>query len=135
MRIALYCRVSTSDGSQDTQNQIALLRAYCATGKEEIVHEYIDNASAKNGDRVEFPGGVVDLERCTDGSYWVHVLCNQKEHLMDREGQQSEHGKQFSRFSEARLHMTNKHTAEADLGDFENPGLYDVALRVEVEHV
>ncbi len=78
--------------------------------------------------RLEFPGGVVDLQRCTDGSYWVHVLCNQRELVIDREGPDS--GAIYSRFSEARLHSTNKHTSEADLGDFENPGLYDVALRV-----
>lgn len=78
--------------------------------------------------RVEFPGGLVDLERCTDGSYWVHVLCNQPEKTIEREGPAS--GAIYSRFSEARMHMTTKHSAEADLGDFENPGLYDVALRV-----
>ena len=83
--------------------------------------------------RLEFPGGVIDLERCTDGSYWAHVICNQRENLEQREGPQAEHGKPYSHFSEARLHMVTKHTSEADLGDFENPGLYDVALRIEVQ--
>jgi hypothetical protein len=81
-----------------------------------------------NSFRVQFPGGNVDIERCTDGSYWVHVLCNQREKTIDREGPES--GVQYAYFSEARMHMTTKHTCDANLGDFENPGLYDVALRI-----
>lgn len=81
--------------------------------------------------RVEFPGGEVDIERCTDGSYWVHVLCKQKEHTIDREGPDSD--TLYARFGEARMHMTTKATHQANLGDFENPGLYDVALRIVPE--
>lgn len=78
---------------------------------------------------VRFPGGIVDIERCTDGSYWVHVIVNQKEVTIDREGPDS--GAKYARFAEARMHMLGKATSKADLGDFENSGLYDVALRVE----
>ena len=78
--------------------------------------------------RVEFPGGKVDIERCTDGSYWVHVLANEREKTIYREGPDS--GTIYGRFSEARMHMNGKNTSEANLGDFENPGLYDVALRI-----
>lgn len=81
--------------------------------------------------RVSFPGGEVDIERCTDGSYWVHVIANEREKTIDREGPNS--GTVYGRFSEARMHLTDKHSAEADLGDFGNPGLYDVALRVVKE--
>ncbi len=80
--------------------------------------------------RVHFPGGVVDLERCTDGSYWVHVIADLKQVVEDREGPQEEHGRPYSKITEARLHSTEKSTAKMDLGDFESPGLYDVALRV-----
>lgn len=36
--------------------------------------------------RVEFPGGVVDLERCVDGSYWVHIIASGKARIVDQEG-------------------------------------------------
>lgn len=78
---------------------------------------------------VKYPGGEVDIERCTDGSYWVHLIVNQKENVIRREGPDS--GAIYGRFSEARMHSTNKHTSKANLGDFANPGLYDVALHVE----
>lgn len=85
--------------------------------------------------RVHFPGGAVDIERCTDNSYWVHVICDSKDSVESREGPQDQHGRPYARFSEARLHMTTKHTSEAVMGDFVNPGLYDVALRVTREAV
>lgn len=27
---------------------------------------------------IEFPGGAVEVSRCTDGSYWAHIIVNQK---------------------------------------------------------
>lgn len=84
--------------------------------------------------RVEFPGGQIDIERCADNSYWVHVIANQRQMVEDHEGPRkgpvSENGNLYAKFSEARMHMTGKHTSDADLGDFENVGLYDVALHV-----
>jgi len=78
--------------------------------------------------RVKFPGGEIDIERCTDGSYWIHMLVNQRDKTIEREGPGS--GAVYAHVSEARMHLTNKHSSEANLGDFANPGLYDVALRV-----
>jgi DNA invertase Pin-like site-specific DNA recombinase len=52
--VALYARVSTKDRGQDTENQLAQLRAFCATSGYTIVHEYIDHATGKQADRVEF---------------------------------------------------------------------------------
>lgn len=52
MRIAIYSRVSTE--RQDTQNQLVQLRAFASTQGWEIVREYVDVASGKNGDRKEF---------------------------------------------------------------------------------
>jgi DNA invertase Pin-like site-specific DNA recombinase len=51
MKTALYARVSTKNGKQDTENQLRQLRKFAATQKWEIVHEYVDNASGKRGDR------------------------------------------------------------------------------------
>ena len=53
MRIAIYSRVSTD--RQDTQNQLVQLRAFVATQQDwQVVREYVDTASGKNGDRKEF---------------------------------------------------------------------------------
>jgi DNA invertase Pin-like site-specific DNA recombinase len=54
VRCAIYARVSKSDASQDTDNQLAQLREYCSRSGYQIVHEYIDHASGKSGDRDEF---------------------------------------------------------------------------------
>lgn len=54
MRIALYCRVSKSDETQDPQNQLDPLRSYAGALGGEVVKEYVDLASGGNGDRKEF---------------------------------------------------------------------------------
>jgi DNA invertase Pin-like site-specific DNA recombinase len=53
-RIVLYARVSTKDKGQDTRNQLAQLRDFCAKQDWTITREYIDQASAKTGDRPQF---------------------------------------------------------------------------------
>ncbi|MGA7416137.1 MAG: recombinase family protein, partial [Bryobacteraceae bacterium] len=54
MRVALYARVSKDDGKQDTENQLAELRGFCQRSDWEIVHEYVDKASGKTGERPQF---------------------------------------------------------------------------------
>jgi DNA invertase Pin-like site-specific DNA recombinase len=54
MRIAIYARVSTKDGRQDTENQLRQLREFSATQGWTVVHEYVDRASGKRGDREQF---------------------------------------------------------------------------------
>ena len=49
MRVAIYARVSKDDGSQDEQNQLDELRAWCATAGHNIMHEYIDRISGSKG--------------------------------------------------------------------------------------
>jgi DNA invertase Pin-like site-specific DNA recombinase len=49
-RVAIYARVSKAQG-QDTENQLAQLRAFCACSGWEIVAEYIDQATGKHADR------------------------------------------------------------------------------------
>lgn len=53
-RIVLYARVSTKDKGQDTRNQLAQLRDFCARQDWTITHEYVDQASAKTADRPQF---------------------------------------------------------------------------------
>lgn len=54
MRTAIYARVSTKDGRQDTENQLRQLRAFAETQGWTVVHEYVDRTSGKRSDRVEF---------------------------------------------------------------------------------
>lgn len=54
MRVALYARVSTKDGRQDTQNQLQQLREFCAKQKWQIAGEFVDHASGKRSDRPRF---------------------------------------------------------------------------------
>ena len=54
MRVALYARVSTKDKRQDTENQLAQLRQFCATQGWAVEHEYVDRATGKHSDREQF---------------------------------------------------------------------------------
>jgi DNA invertase Pin-like site-specific DNA recombinase len=54
MRAAIYARVSTRDGRQDTENQLRQVRDFAATQGWTVVHEYVDRASGKRGDREQF---------------------------------------------------------------------------------
>jgi DNA invertase Pin-like site-specific DNA recombinase len=54
MRAAIYARVSTSDGRQEVENQLAELRRFAATQNWEIAGEYIDHESGGKADRAEF---------------------------------------------------------------------------------
>ncbi len=54
MKTAIYARVSTKDGRQDTENQLRQLRNFAATQNWTIIHEYVDRASGKRSDREQF---------------------------------------------------------------------------------
>jgi DNA invertase Pin-like site-specific DNA recombinase len=54
MRAAIYARVSTKDGRQDTENQLRQLRAFAETQGWTVVREHVDRASGKRSDREQF---------------------------------------------------------------------------------
>ena len=54
MKTAIYARVSTKDGNQDPENQLSQLRSFAASQNWTVVHEYVDKASGKRGDREQF---------------------------------------------------------------------------------
>jgi DNA invertase Pin-like site-specific DNA recombinase len=54
MKTAIYARVSTKDGRQDTENQLRQLQAFAKTQGWTVVHEYVDRASGKRSDREQF---------------------------------------------------------------------------------
>jgi DNA invertase Pin-like site-specific DNA recombinase len=52
-RAALYLRVSAKDKGQDTENQLAQLRDFCAANHC-IVTEFVDHVTGKRSDREQF---------------------------------------------------------------------------------
>ena len=54
MRVALYARVSTSDGSQNPEVQLDRLRAWALEQGHDEAEEYVDEASGASGDRPEW---------------------------------------------------------------------------------
>jgi len=52
--VALYARVSTKDGRQDTENQLIALREYCAKQGWSVVEEYIDHETGGTSKRAHF---------------------------------------------------------------------------------
>lgn len=54
MKAAIYARVSTKDGRQDTENQLRQLRQFASTQAWTVTFEYVDRASGKRGDREQF---------------------------------------------------------------------------------
>lgn len=53
-KVALYARVPTSDGRQDTENQLVALREYCLKQNLKIVAEYVDHESGGTSKRRHF---------------------------------------------------------------------------------
>ena len=53
-KVALYARVSTRDGRQDTENQLIQLREYCSKQGWQIVAEYIDHETGAISRRPQF---------------------------------------------------------------------------------
>lgn len=49
MRMAIYARISTADKGQDPENQLRELRVWCANAGHELVREYVDRESGRNG--------------------------------------------------------------------------------------
>ena len=53
-RVALYARVSTKDGRQDTENQLIALREYCAKQSWAVAGEYVDHETGGTSKRPHF---------------------------------------------------------------------------------
>src|SRR3989338_9863344 len=63
MKIALYCRVSKNDESQDPGNQLNPLRDYARALGGDIAQEYVDMSSGSNGDRENFLRMLADADK------------------------------------------------------------------------
>ena len=53
-RVAIYARVSTSDGRQEVENQLSELRQFAERHDWEVISEYVDHESGSRADRTEF---------------------------------------------------------------------------------
>jgi DNA invertase Pin-like site-specific DNA recombinase len=53
-KVALYARVSTKDGRQDTENQLIALREFCEKQRWKIVGEYVDHETGGTSKRPHF---------------------------------------------------------------------------------
>src|ERR1700728_2479504 len=62
-RVALYARVSTKDGRQDTENQLIALREYCAKQGWEIAGEYVDHETGGTSKRKHFQSMFADAKQ------------------------------------------------------------------------
>jgi DNA invertase Pin-like site-specific DNA recombinase len=63
MRVAIYARVSTNNGGQDPENQLAQLREHCAEEGWTIVEEFVDHATGGRSDRERFQAMMTALFR------------------------------------------------------------------------
>jgi DNA invertase Pin-like site-specific DNA recombinase len=61
-KVALYARVSTKDGRQETENQLIQLRDYCARQNWTIVQEYVDHDSGGHSRRPHFQAMFKDAQ-------------------------------------------------------------------------
>jgi DNA invertase Pin-like site-specific DNA recombinase len=61
MRIAIYCRVSTT--KQDNENQLGQLREFAAKQDWQIFNNYTDQESGSTGDRTEFQRMFADASK------------------------------------------------------------------------
>ena len=59
-KVALYARVSTKDGRQDTENQLIALREFCEKQRWKIVGEYVDHETGGTSKRPHFQRMFVD---------------------------------------------------------------------------
>ena len=74
-RAALYARISTSDGRQEVDNQLAELRQFAQRQGWEIVNEYIDHESGSKADRAQFRTMFADAAQRRFDIVLVWELC------------------------------------------------------------
>lgn len=74
--------------------------------------------------RVMLPFGDVDVTRCTDGSYWVHVRVDSEQQVREEAAERA------GSILGARIDARGKHAGECSPGDLGHPDAYHVAIHV-----
>lgn len=107
---AIYARVSTTDKGQDVENQLIQLREYCARSSWTVAREYVDQASAKTGERDEFKRLFSDASRKMFDVVIVWALDRfTREGILetfDYVRKLAQHGVQFESYTEAHFRTT-----------------------------
>jgi hypothetical protein len=79
--------------------------------------------------RVVFPGGDIDIARTSNNQdYWVHVRVDHPD-----DGNDPYREVMDARIVDARLDCRDKDATCMDVGDFNNPTLYHLAVRITRE--
>ena len=73
---------------------------------------------------VKFPGGEITVTRTPDNEYWAHV------HVMKKEAGYYVPGDPVGHIVDARLDIHGRHASECNAGDFADPNLYHLAVRI-----
>ena len=94
------------------------MRRLCVEQMGEVVQGVRLRGDPRNPEpmhfRVVLPFGDVDVARCSDGSYWVHVRIDEGEGAV----------------TDGRVDLRGRHATECDAGDLGHPDLYHLAVRV-----
>lgn len=77
--------------------------------------------------RIVLPFGDVDIVRCTDDSYWVHIRRNTQEQV------RCEQVTMVGKFIDGRIDIIGKHASDCDSGDFGHPDMDHMAVRIGPE--
>jgi len=76
--------------------------------------------------RVMFPGGDIDIVRTSDNQdYWIHLRVDHPD-----DGESPDRKVMDARIVGARLDCRDKAAVDTDVGDFNNPSLYHLAVRI-----
>ena len=73
--------------------------------------------------RIVLPFGDVDIVRCTNNNYWVHTRINHPDDGWDPD-------RLMGKFIDARIDITDRHASDSDIGDFKDPNVYHVAIKM-----
>lgn len=73
--------------------------------------------------RIEFPGGTVNITRCSDGDYWAHILVNRQQAIPDTNGMDSA----LAEVIESRV------TCSTGVLDIEATGISQIAVKIRIE--
>jgi hypothetical protein len=78
--------------------------------------------------RILFPGGEAEVTRTSNGEYWVHIRVHTEAEVI---GEQSP---SVDESTDARLDVRDKHSVDCDTGDFSDPALEHLAVRVGLQN-
>jgi len=110
VRVAIYARVSTSDGRQEVENQLSELRVFAERQGWEVVEEYIDHESGSKADRTEFRRIFVDAaqRRFDLALVWALDRLTREgvAETFERIKRLASHGVQFVSFTEEHFRTT-----------------------------